>query len=42
MRETINPIFLFNLVWGYVIDRGQECLGGEVIYAVHDLKLLCT
>jgi hypothetical protein len=42
MRETINPIFLFNLVWGYVIDRGQECLEGEVIYAVHDLKLLCT
>jgi hypothetical protein len=29
-------------VWGYVIGRGREGLGDEVVHALHDLKLLCT
>ena len=42
MMKTFYHIILFNLVWGYVIDRGQECVRGEVVYALRNLKLLCS
>jgi hypothetical protein len=42
LDEAFDLIFLLLQVWGYVISRGREGLGDEVVHALHDLKLLCT
>jgi hypothetical protein len=42
LDEALDLIFRLLQVWGYVIGRGREGLGDEVVHALHDLKLLCT
>ena len=42
LDEALDLIFRLLQVWGYVIGRGREGLGDEVVHALHDLKLLCA
>ena len=42
LNEAYDLIFRLLQVWGYVIGRGCEGLGDEVVHALHDLKLLCA
>lgn len=42
LDEALDLIFRLLQVGRYVIGRGREGLGDEVVHALHDLKLLCA